>query len=246
MSVGYLCLMPPNSVLEHFKLDALKAELSFDPVSAFRCLMTEHPSEAVFTTSFGKEDQAISHLLHEARADIRQVTLDTGLLFKETHDLFRRTVRKYGRAIEVLRPEDKEVHALLHRDGPDGMYNSLTARKACCAVRKLRPLKRALAGSTIWITGLRSAQSPSRRCTPRLAFDLMSGMIKFNPLHDWSDEKLEAYIERYEIPVNTLHANGYPSIGCAPCTRAVEPGEHPRTGRWWWEDSTKECGLHKG
>ena len=128
----------------------------------------------------------------------------------------------------------------------NSIYNSLNCRKACCKIRKIDPLKRALKGSVVWVTGLRADQSDNRSSLPRIEMDLMTGLIKFNPLVDWNDLQLYSYLNSNSVPTNTLHRKGYPSIGCEPCTRAVQPQEHTRAGRWWWENSSQECGLHKG
>lgn len=214
-----------------------------DPVEAIRKLAEMDPGQVVFTTSLGKEDQAITHMLAEANLPVRIVTLDTGRLFPQTYELMERTSKRYGVEIQVYSPDALEVEAYVNASGINGFYNSIEARKQCCAVRKMGPLNRAIAGMSVWITGLRAAQSPSRSTLSQLE-QTPEGMLKYHPLLDWTDDQLEAYLNLHAIPVNPLHKKGVVSIGCAPCTQAVSPGDHPRSGRWAWEQSAKECGLH--
>lgn len=203
------------------------------------------PGRIAFATSLGLEDQAILHAIAQSGALIELVTLDTGRHFPETLDTLDRSQRRYGLHIRIVAPDAGELEALVARDGVLGFRHSIEARKACCAVRKVRPLQRVLAGASAWITGLRRAQSAGRREIAFAAWDAADGLIKVNPLADWSLERLNAYILANDIPVNALHARGFPSIGCQPCTRAVRPGEDIRAGRWWWENEDgKECGLH--
>jgi phosphoadenosine phosphosulfate reductase len=203
-----------------------------------------------FSTSLGLEDQAVLHGIAEAGSDIDVFTLDTGRHFAETLDVVAASEARYGVPIRLIVPNADETEALTTRDGVLGFRASIDARKACCDVRKVRPLGRALAGAAGWITGLRREQATSRKDTPFAERDRATGLVKLNPIADWSLEQLEAYITRHAIPVNSLHAQGFPSIGCRPCTRAVHPGEDIRAGRWWWEresghdEAHKECGLH--
>ncbi len=198
-----------------------------------------------FSTSLGIEDQAILHAIVQSGAAIDVFTLDTGRLFAETIDTIAASELRYGIKIRVLAPDAVAVEALVARDGVLGFRNSIEARKACCQVRKVVPLKRALAGAAGWITGLRRGQSGGRAEVPFAAWDAEFGLIKINPIADWPLETLEGYVARHAIPLNPLHAKGFPSIGCEPCTRAIGPGEDIRAGRWWWEsDLGKECGLH--
>src|SRR5215467_9047579 len=203
----------------------------------------------VFTTSFGLEDQAITHailsqgLLSQEAMEI--VTLDTGRLFPETYAVWSETEARYGRRIRAFYPERASVEAFVAQHGIDGFRASITARQACCAVRKVEPLGRALDGASGWITGMRAEQSWERATTPYAAVDPARGLIKLNPLLDWTRERVVAFVREHAIPYNPLHDQGFLSIGCAPCTRAVRPGEPERAGRWWWEqDDKKECGLH--
>jgi phosphoadenosine phosphosulfate reductase len=198
-----------------------------------------------FSTSLGLEDQAILHAIAPAGADIDVLTLDTGRHFPETLETLDRSERRYGLRIQLVAPEAADVEALVARDGVLGFRLSIDARKACCDVRKVRPLRRALAGAAGWITGLRREQSAGRVDVPFASWDPEHRLIKINPLADWSLDRLEAYVAANDIPVNALHAQGFPSIGCQPCTRAIRPGEDVRAGRWWWEqEDGKECGLH--
>jgi phosphoadenylyl-sulfate reductase (thioredoxin) len=223
-------------------LARLYAELS--PGERMAHLRREIAGKMVFTTSFGPEDQAIFHLLCELN-DIEAVTLDTGRLFPETYALWAQMERRYGRRIRAVYPRQADLEALVDRQGIDGFYESRAARVACCAVRKVEPLDRALAGAEGWIAGLRAEQSAHRRDMALVTADADRGLIKLNPLFDWSREQLHAFIAANDIPINPLHAKGFASIGCAPCTRPVAPGEPERAGRWWWEDEDKkECGLH--
>lgn len=198
-----------------------------------------------FSTSLGLEDQAVLHGIATAKAHIDVFTLETGRHFPETLDTLDASIQRYDIPIRITAPDATELVALVARDGINGFRHSVDNRKACCDVRKVRPLNRALHGATGWITGLRREQSAGRGAIPFAEHDAATGMIKLNPLADWSLSQLERYIEAHAIPVNALHARGFPSIGCQPCTRAIRPGEDIRAGRWWWEnDDGKECGLH--
>jgi phosphoadenosine phosphosulfate reductase len=222
---------------------AVRADL-FDRLSEARAAT---PGRAVFTTSFGIEDQAIAHAIFEGDYDIEVVTLDTGRLFPQTYSLWAQTEARYGRRIRGFNPDALRVETLVAEQGIDGFYHAIEARKACCGIRKVQPLKRALAGASLWITGLRAEQSDARSGAPFLAQDAGFDLLKANPLHDWTRDEVVAYTLAHHVPVNVLHAQGFPSIGCAPCTRAIAEGEPERAGRWWWEqESAKECGLHVG
>jgi phosphoadenosine phosphosulfate reductase len=204
-------------------------------------------SRLVFSSSLGIEDQAILHAIAEKKRPIEIVTLDTGRLFQETIETLAESERRYGRIIKAVVPHTAAVEALTARDGVLGFRHSIEARKACCEVRKVEPLRRSLAGASGWITGLRREQSELRSNVPFAAWDNDYRLLKFNPIADWTQDRLEAFIGLNGIPINRLHAQGFPSIGCAPCTRAIEPGEDARAGRWWWErDFGRECGLHTG
>jgi phosphoadenosine phosphosulfate reductase len=201
----------------------------------------------VFTTSLGLEDQALTHMIFEAELPIEVVTLDTGRLFPETYALWAETERRYGRRIRGVYPEGGATEALVAEQGIEGFKQSVEARKACCFVRKVEPLARALRRADAWITGLRADQSANRAGMVFASHDQAHRLVKVNPLLDWTRDAVAAFIAEQAIPYNTLHDRGFPSIGCAPCTRAVQPGEPERAGRWWWEqEDKKECGLHIG
>lgn len=202
------------------------------------------PGKVVFSTSLGQEDQVITQLIASQDLPIQIFSLDTGRLFPETLDLLGRTESRYKTRIKVYYPETSSVEKLVTEIGINGFYESVENRKSCCFVRKVEPLKRALAGNEIWITGLRGEQSANRSDMKRIEWDESNQIIKFNPLLDWTFDQMIAYINEHKIPYNPLHDQGFISIGCAPCTRAILPGEDARAGRWWWEESKKECGLH--
>lgn len=203
------------------------------------------PGRLGFSTSLGIEDQVLLDAIIRSGVGADVFTLDTGRHFPETFDALEASERRYGIKIRVVAPDAHETQALVARDGVYGFRASIEARKACCHVRKVLPLKRALAGAGVWLTGLRRAQSNGRGNVPFVEQDADLGLVKANPLADWPLDRLEAYIASYDVPVNALHARGFPSIGCQPCTRAIRPGEDVRAGRWWWENEDgKECGLH--
>jgi phosphoadenosine phosphosulfate reductase len=204
------------------------------------------PGRMVFTTSFGIEDQAIAHAIFGQSLDVEVVTLDTGRLFPQTYDVWARTERRYGRRIRAFYPDRASVEILVARQGIDGFYESVDARRACCAIRKVEPLRRALATAAAWITGLRSDQSWDRAGVSFATGDPDHRLIKISPLFDWTREQVVSFIRQHGVPYSSLHDRGFASIGCAPCTRAVAPGESERAGRWWWEqEEKKECGLHR-
>lgn len=200
--------------------------------------------KSVFSTSFGKEDQIITYMIVKNSLPIEIFTLDTGRLFNETYSLHRKTNDMYRIKIKTYFPDSAELESLINEKGPDSFFDSVENRKECCAIRKVNPLKRALKGNSIWVTGIRKAQSPERSNLPMLEMDETHGLIKVHPLLNWSDADVDQYIKDNGIPYNVLHDKGYPSVGCMPCTRAIEPGEDLRAGRWWWETGHKECGLH--
>jgi phosphoadenosine phosphosulfate reductase len=207
------------------------------------------PGRVTFSTSLGIEDQAVLHAIATAppalNTSIDVFTLDTGRLFPETIDTLAASEAHFGIKIRVVVPERDATEGLVARDGVLGCRSSVTARQACCNVRKVGPLTRALTGASGWITGLRQGQSLGRATVPFASVEPTFGLIKINPLADWSLARLEAYVAAHNIPVNPLHARGFPSIGCQPCTRAIAPGDDIRAGRWWWEHQDgKECGLH--
>jgi phosphoadenosine phosphosulfate reductase len=202
--------------------------------------------DVAFASSFGAEDVVLLDLLLQAKPDARVFILDTGRLHQETYDLIERARRRYGRSFEVYFPRTEAVEKLVGTAGPNSFYASVEARKACCFIRKVEPLGRALAGARAWLTGLRRAQAVTRTALPLAELDEAHGnILKLNPLAPWSEEQVWDYIRAHKLPYNALHDRGFPSIGCAPCTRAVQPGEDIRAGRWWWENPEhNECGLH--
>jgi bifunctional enzyme CysN/CysC len=208
-------------------------------------LRQEIQGRIVFTTSFGIEDQAILQMIGKAALDIEVVTIDTGRLFPQTYDLWAESERHFGKRIRAVYPHHQELEALVDRQGINGFYESRDARTACCFVRKVEPLNRLLQGAQAWITGLRADQSANRQDMALITAEPSRDLIKLNPLFDWSRDEAVAFTTTNGIPINALHDAGFASIGCAPCTRALQPGEPERAGRWWWEDETKkECGLH--
>lgn len=226
---------------------ALDAALAAAPsLDARLRLIAEHiPGRVAFSTSLGIEDQAVFAGIATADLPFDVFTLDTGRNFPETLETLEATEARYGRRIRVVFPEASEVEALVARDGIMGFRQAIENRKACCDIRKVRPLNKALAGAAGWITGLRRDQSAGRAHVPFAAWDANQNLIKLNPIADWSFETLETFVADNAVPINALHSQGFPSIGCQPCTRAIRPGEDIRAGRWWWENEDgKECGLH--
>lgn len=206
--------------------------------------MAENYGNVVFSSSFGQEDQVITDAIFKNNINIKVFTLDTGRLFQETYELMDTTQNKYGKEFETYFPNTAKVEALVKEKGFNSFYFSVENRKECCGIRKIEPLKRALAGAEIWITGLRSEQSENRSDMEIVEWDANNNVIKFNPLIHWTYEDVLTYLKENRVPDSPLHRKGFISIGCAPCTRAIQEGEHPRAGRWWWEASQKECGLH--
>lgn len=199
----------------------------------------------VFSTSLSYEDQAITHIIFSKKLNIEIFTLDTGRLFSETYSVFNSTRERYKQEIKTYYPKTEAVEKLVSSKGPNSFYESLENRKECCHIRKVEPLKRALEGKTIWITGIRAEQSSNRHDMKNVEWDEANQIIKVHPLLNWTFEETKAYINKHNIPYNSLHDKGFVSIGCQPCTRAIKEGEDFRAGRWWWEDNTKkECGLH--
>ena len=226
-----------QTLLEKTKDYSIEQTLSF--------LSEEFKSKVVFSTSFGQEDQVITDFIARNNVDVNIFTLDTGRLFQETYDVFHQTLKKYKKHIEVYFPEAIAVEKLLNQKGPNSFYESVENRKECCFIRKVAPLTKALKGNSVWITGLRAEQSENRNDLNLFEYDEKFEIIKFNPLLKWSLTEVQEYIDKNNVPQNALHKKGFISIGCAPCTRAILPDEDIRAGRWWWETSHKECGLHQ-
>jgi phosphoadenylyl-sulfate reductase (thioredoxin) len=215
------------------------------PVERLVLMRDEVEGKIVFTTSFGIEDQAILQMISERELDIDVVTLDTGRLFPETYELWAQTEQHFGRRVRAVYPRHDELETLVERQGINGFYKSREARTACCFVRKVEPLNRALNGAHAWIVGLRTDQSANRQDMGLITAEASKNLLKLSPLFDWSRDRVTEFVSANGVPINSLHAKGFASIGCAPCTRAIQPGEPERAGRWWWEDENKkECGLH--
>jgi phosphoadenosine phosphosulfate reductase len=236
----------PSSSAAASAVGAASAAGARAPVdSALALLRTAAALPAAFSSSLGAEDMVVLDLIRSRQLPIAIFTLDTGRLPEATYTLLQQIEARYGRCVTVYFPDPDAVQQLVSAQGINGFYASVAQRKACCAVRKLEPLGRALAGKQAWVTGLRAQQSEARAALAAREQDPQRGLEKFNPLFDWSEAEVWDYLRRHQVPYNALHDQGYPSIGCAPCTRAVAPGEDLRAGRWWWEDATpKECGLH--
>jgi phosphoadenosine phosphosulfate reductase len=227
---------------------AARLSAGFGPLdlpARLRAIRDALPGRIALTTGFGLEGQAITHAVFESGLAIDVVTLDTGRLFPETYAVWAETEQRYRRRIRGFFPDQERIEGYVAREGINAFRNSIEARQTCCHIRKVEPLRRALAGATGWITGVRGDQSRSRSVMPYASVDAARGVIKINPLLDWTREQVLDYVRANDVPYNALHDRGFPSIGCAPCTRAVAPGEPERAGRWWWEqEDKKECGLH--
>lgn len=208
--------------------------------------LKEYEGRIALSSSLSIEDQALTHMIVKENPKTRIFTLDTGRLFPETYQLIDRTNLTYNIKIEVFFPDYREVQRMVREEGINLFYNSIESRHRCCAIRKLEPLKRAFQGLDAWICGLRHEQSVTRKDMRLVEWDDIHGLIKVNPLINWSEEEVRDYIHKNHVPYNKLFDKGFPSIGCEPCTRAVKPGDDPRSGRWWWEAPDKrECGLHQ-
>jgi phosphoadenosine phosphosulfate reductase len=200
---------------------------------------------AALASSLSAEDMVIAHAIATLRAPIDVFVIDTGRLHAETLAVLGALQSRYSLSVEVLRPQPDALADYVESHGADAFYESVDLRKRCCHIRKVEPLGRALAGRDAWLTGQRRAQSSTRTALEIEERDAERRIVKFNPLAAWSDEDVWSYVRAHDVSVNALHARGYPSIGCEPCTRAIGPGEDPRAGRWWWESAdSKECGLH--
>jgi phosphoadenosine phosphosulfate reductase len=239
------CVMPADTFAETSR-DSLNAVFArLDIRERLTLLVRRITGPAVFTTSFGLEDQALTHLIVESGIACRFVTLDTGRLFPQTHTVWAETEQRYNIQVEAVYPRSDALASLVRQNGINGFYHSIDARHACCAVRKVEPLNRALAGAAAWLTGLRADQSNDRQGLDFVSYDVDRHLLKVNPLLDWSRDQVAATVRDRNVPYNALHDQGFLSIGCAPCTRAVAGGESERAGRWWWENhQTRECGLH--
>lgn len=215
------------------------------PEAVFRLLTERFPDAVTFSTSFSNEDQVITHLIAGNQLPIALFTLDTGRLFQKTYEVWSSTIASLGVRIKAYYPDAASIQSFTESYGPNAFYQSTELRKECCSIRKVLPLKLALAGHSVWITGLRAEHSPNRSDLQQFEYDAQNDIIKYHPLLHWTTDEVSAYIRKHRIPYNTLSDQGFVSIGCEPCTRAIAPGEDFRAGRWWWEDAgKKECGLH--
>jgi len=211
---------------------------------ALKTIADLFPGKVVFSSSLGQEDQVVTDAIFKNKIPVRIFTLDTGRLFNESYELLERTMARYKMPIHVFFPDASDVENFVNTKGLNSFYESVENRKECCNIRKVKPLNRALQGAKVWITGLRSEQSENRKDIPMIEWSEEKQLFKFNPLINWHYDQVLSYLKEFNVPYNYLHDKGFISIGCAPCTRAIEPGEDPRAGRWWWETSQKECGLH--
>jgi len=236
MTPALLNITPELAASTAAKADATRALLA-DIASQW--------SPAAFANSLGAEDMVLTDLIVRAKLPVEIFSLDTGRLPAETYELMDKVDQHYGLKLKVYFPQAEEVESYVRQHGINAFYDSATLRKACCYARKVEPLRRALAGKRAWITGMRAEQAATRGQLATQEYDQGNGLEKFNPLASWSNKEVWTYIKQHAVPYNALHDKFYPSIGCAPCTRAVSPGEDIRAGRWWWEaPESKECGLH--
>jgi phosphoadenosine phosphosulfate reductase len=233
-------------MLKNHVIDLLHLIEGKDALTQLKIIANFFPEKTVFSTSLGLEDQVITHLIFAHNIPIEIFTLDTGRMFSETYETLDNTVRKYKKSIKVYFPDTLETEKLVNEKGMFSFYDSIENRKECCGIRKVKPLKRALQGHACWVTGIRAAQSANRQNMPQIEWDEANQIIKFHPLLHWSLDEIKDFIKQNFVPYNLLHDRGFPSIGCQPCTRAIQAGEDERAGRWWWEqESGKECGLHE-
>lgn len=216
------------------------------PEEVLAYFLKEYQGHIALASSLGIEDQVLTDMICKIAPETRIFTLDTGRLFPETYSLIERTNMTYGIKIQLFFPDYHELEKMVGDHGVNLFYESIEKRRLCCHIRKLEPLKRAFSGLKVWICGLRHEQSVTRTDNQLVEWDKQNDLLKLNPLIDWSEEQVWKYIRERGVPYNKLHDQGFPSIGCQPCTRAIQPGEDVRAGRWWWEDPEhKECGLHK-
>ena len=248
--------MPPFQVIQlpgkkeklsSSRLPASEEVESWSPVQILTWAIENYHPRLALSASFGApEGMALLHMMHEIEPRSRVFVIDTGRLYQATHDLIDRIRDRYDKQVEVLFPDANEVQEMVRSKGMNLFYESLENRKLCCRIRKVEPLKRYLRDLDAYVTGLRRDQNVTRKETPKVQIDYGNGkVVKINPIADWDNDRVWQYIRKHNVPVNRLHAKGYPSVGCEPCSRAVASGDDPRSGRWWWEDAeTRECGLH--
>lgn len=229
--------------MQHLKhLQQLFANYSIS--EALKQTASLFPGKVKFSSSVGQEDQVLTDIIARHNIDINIFTIDTGRLFNEVYETLDKTMARYKVNIDVYFPQADAVQQLVKDIGVNGFYESVANRQSCCNIRKVEPLNRALKGASVWITGLRAAQTDHRKNIPVVEWLDDKEIYKINPMLHWSFDDVLHYIEKNNVPYNPLHNKGFVSIGCAPCTRAIQKGEDPRAGRWWWEASHKECGLH--
>ncbi|MBN2237167.1 MAG: phosphoadenylyl-sulfate reductase [Bacteroidales bacterium] len=215
------------------------------PQEIIRLFLEEYKTKIAFSSSLGAEDQVITDMIAKIDRSAKIFTLDTGRVFPETYDLIDRTSKRYKMPIQIYFPNPVQVEEMVNKKGINLFFESIENRKLCCHIRKIEPLKRAFKDLDVWICGLRRDQSVTRTDVQVVEWDEANGLIKLNPIADWSEEQVWDYIKENKVPYNRLHDQGFPSVGCQPCTRAIQEGEDTRAGRWWWENpDTKECGLH--
>jgi phosphoadenosine phosphosulfate reductase len=219
-------------------------ERAADSAAQLRAAVSEYKN-VCYANSLGPEAMVLTDLICSSVPEIEIFSIDTGRLYPETYDLLERVQRRYGRPLRIYYPIADTLEGWVGANGINGFRDGIDQRRGCCAIRKVEPFKRALAGHAAWVTGIRHSQSASRALAARVEWDAEFGLQKISPLLDWSEKEIWEYIRKKRLPYNTLHDSGFPSIGCAPCTRAVQPGESERSGRWWWERAeSRECGLH--
>jgi len=233
--------------MEQHEIEKLNAQFANStPEEVVGYFINRYGNKIALSSSLGAEDQVLTHIVWTINSQTTVFTLDTGRLFPETYDLIDRTSKKYKNQIKVYFPDSKKIETMVNEKGINLFYNSVENRKLCCHLRKIEPLQRAFASLDAWICGLRSQQSVTRSNIQIVEWDANNGLLKINPLANWTEEQVWNYIKTNKIPYNPLHDKNYPSIGCQPCTQPVQPGQDIRAGRWWWENpETKECGLHK-
>jgi len=225
------------------KLDLRFAKSDAETVLSF--FINEYGRNLAFSSSMGAEDQVLTDMIWTKYPETRIFTLDTGRLFQESYELMDKIEERYNRRIEIFFPDKAEVEKMVAEKGINLFYKSIDNRKECCHIRKTVPLSRALSGVEAWVTGIRRDQAITRYAAPLVEWNEQYKLLKINPLRDWTQEMVWDYIRKHDLPYNKLHDNGFPSIGCAPCTRAISPSEDIRAGRWWWElPENKECGIH--
>jgi phosphoadenosine phosphosulfate reductase len=235
-----------NKTLEQYLPELVTQSELLSTANFLKQLAERFAGNIVFSSSFSNEDQVITHIIAQEQIPIQIFTLDTGRLFPETYSVWKATIDRYQILIKAYYPAHDLLESFVAEKGPNAFYESVDNRKQCCHIRKVIPLKRAIAGKQIWVTGLRAEHSAARQDLHTLEWDETNQLIKYHPLLYWTTEQVNQYVQENNIPSNSLHSKGFVSIGCAPCTRAIQEGEDFRAGRWWWEDaSKKECGLHE-